>query len=263
MNSPHLITNESFNPKHSRGITLFLYSVGLIVLVCCLFYLLNRVYVIEKKLVPLSDIARMNYSKISGDDLKKIDLLENKFASSINESQKFSSVVLAVMGLLFSIATALLIPVAAYFYSKSSHLYSQSSKVYQQSSDTLKEVEEIQNKIDSQMEINATIQKELSRANTVQYTNIEKSLEDIISDELRNSLSLFLTTIQHADSYRWCVVNSFSMDRNLRHRALQNIIAHQDVIFGAKDYIISLLNHFQGPEFEDDRNIILLGLGIK
>lgn len=146
MNSPHLITNESFNPKHSRGITLFLYSVGLIVLVCCLFYLLNRVYVIEKKLVPLSDIARMNYSKISGDDLKKIDLLENKFASSINESQKFSSVVIAVMGLLFSIATALLIPVAAYFYSKSSHLYSQSTKVYQQSSDTLKEVEEIQKK---------------------------------------------------------------------------------------------------------------------
>ena len=263
MNSPHLITNESFNPKHSRGITLFLYSIGLIVLVCCLFYLLNRVYVIEKKLVPLSDIARMNYSKISGDDLKKIDLLENKFASSINESQKFSSVVIAVMGLLFSIATAFLIPVAAYFYSKSSHLYSQSTKVYQQSSDTLKEVEEIQKKIDSQIEINATIQKELSRANTVQYTNIEKSLEDIISDELRNSLSLFLTTMQHADSYRWCVVNSFSMDRDLRHRALQNIIAHQDVIFTAKDYVKSLLNHFQGPEFEDDRNIILLGLGIK
>jgi len=263
MNSPHLEKNESFNPKHSRGITLFLYSVGLIVLVCCLFYLLNRVYIIDKKMVPLTDIIRLIHSKSSGDDLKKLDLLENKFSASINESQKFSSLVLAVMGLVFSIATALLIPVAAYFYSKSSHLYSQSTKVYQQSSDILKEVEEIQNKIDSQIEINATIQKELSRANNVQYINIEKSLEDIISDELRNSLSLFLTMIQNADSYRWCVANSLSMDKNLRRRALQNIIAHQDVIFTAKDYILSLLNHLQGPEFEDDRNIIFLGLGIK
>ncbi len=263
MNSPHRKANEPSVRKYSGLFSISIFCVGIVVLVGCLFYLLNRVHIIENKMVTQHDIIKINEFKRTGIDRQQLNLLEQKFDTSATESLKFSSLVIAAMGLFFSIVTILIIPVVAYFYKQSSNLYKQSAEVNKQSSNISKDVNDAMNKVHSLLEINSTIQKELSRVNTIQYTNIEKYLSHIAADDLREFLSLFILSIQQADSYRWCLENSLSMDKDLRRRALQNIAAHQNSIQTAKDYMISLINHFEGPEFEDDRNIIMLGLGIK
>jgi len=249
--------NSNFKKENRRNVYTFsLGLVGLIVLITCLFYVFYKLYIIEKRLIISPYIDQKITDKAQEDAERAIAIYNKKMEDAVAESQKFSSLVISAMGLFISIITVLIIPVIAYFYKKSTELYEMSQQVNQSVSLSLA-------KIDSLMDINSTIQNEQYKTNVAHRISLQKFATQLKSEELKNFLNTIITKNYYVDTYKWCLHNSLSGDKELRHRALLNIGPLQKNIPNAQEYLVNLLNHYIGKEYEEEREIILNALGIK